>query len=190
MGQDEPLRQSASTVSPLTGADTGKVAGHDADRRNTPRVRHDDHRASGRRRAGDVVYQTARNMDFLQIHSPAVDALMFTRGLPERLARWLRRRPTHHHRRPCGWPTCSTARLIRMYSPAGWPSARARAGNSSSAPSERSGSPISTGRPSPPRNSAEFSEPDFAKIAAGFSVRPYGRSRTLSELRGPHRRHR
>ncbi|MDH4278714.1 MAG: hypothetical protein OEW83_11605 [Acidimicrobiia bacterium] len=128
---------------------------------------------------GDVVYQTARNMDFLQIHSPAVDALMFTRGLPERLARWLRRRPTP--------PSPPAMRLADMFDGSGDPDVLA----GWSALGEIPGRELVFGaigkvwqpniewRAVTAEEFSQFSQADFAKIAAGFSIRPYGRSRSL-----------
>jgi len=128
---------------------------------------------------GDVVYQTARNMDFLQIHSPAVDALMFTRGLPERLARWLRRRPTP--------PSPPAMRLADMFDGSGDPDVLA----GWSALGEIPGRELVFGaigkvwqpniewRAVTAEEFRQFSQADFAKIAAGFSIRPYGRSRSL-----------
>ena len=41
----------------------------------------------------DAVYEAARGMDFMQVHSPILDAAMFVRGLPQKLGQRLDDRP-------------------------------------------------------------------------------------------------
>ncbi|MGE3287787.1 MAG: hypothetical protein AB7J32_17070 [Pseudonocardia sp.] len=116
-----------------------------------------------------------REFDLLDVHSPLTDAAMFARGVPAALAARL------GHRAPPEPP----ARLTLVDGPAmeGWLSL-----------GEREGREIAFGavgrfwQPDirwydvsamTPATFAAFAEPDWGRIAASFSLRPYGRHRTL-----------
>lgn len=124
-------------------------------------------------------YEVVRNMDFLSIHSPMMDAAMFVRAAPIRIGRWIRRTPAP--------PPPPAMRLADMFEGRadpeileGWVGL-----------GEEPGSELVFGavgkvwqpdidwKPVPPDEFADFAEPDFAKIAAGFSIRSYGAGRSL-----------
>ncbi len=127
----------------------------------------------------DVVHRTTRNMDFLQIHSPIVDTLMFVRGLPGLLRRRIGRRPP-----PTPPPAMRLADMLDGEANAdgleGWlalgevPERELAFGAIG-----RFWQPDITWKSVTAEEFPGFSEPDFAKIAAEFSARPYGRNRTL-----------
>jgi hypothetical protein len=127
----------------------------------------------------EIVYRTVRDMDFLDIHSPLMDAAMFVRAIPERIGRTIRREPPP--------PPPPTMRLTDFFD--GQPDPEILQGW------------IPLGEDSPheivfgavgkvwqaeiewkrisPEGFAAFAEPDFAKLAVGFSMRSYGVNRTL-----------
>jgi hypothetical protein len=127
----------------------------------------------------DVVYRAAREMDFMNVHSPMLDAAMLLRGLPVRLGRMLPNRPAP--------PPAPTMRLADIFDGSADP------GESEAwlALGEVPGTELVFGaigkvwqpdidwKPVAVDAFPHFAEPDFAKIAAGFSVRHYGRDRTL-----------
>ncbi|MEZ5080156.1 MAG: hypothetical protein R2878_05755 [Thermoleophilia bacterium] len=127
----------------------------------------------------EVVFRAAREMDFLQIHTPFVDALMAARGLPDRIGRRLGNRPAP--------PPPPTMRLADLFDRPG----AADALEGWVALGEAPGRELVFGavgkfwQASIDWNSVTaaafptFDEPDHAKIAAGFSVREYGSHRTL-----------
>lgn len=127
----------------------------------------------------DGVYEAAREMDFLQVHSPTVDALMFVRGLPERVGRRLRRRPPP--------PPPPSMRLADMFDGSadedvlpGWVALGESPGRELVFGAiGRIWQPDIDWRSVPAEDFREFNEPGYAKIAAGFSVRSYGADRTL-----------
>ncbi|MGI9612939.1 MAG: hypothetical protein ACR2QO_08530 [Acidimicrobiales bacterium] len=128
--------------------------------------------------SSEVVYRTAREMDFMQIHSPMLDAAMAVRGLPAKLGRRSRDRST---------PPPPSMRLANLLDdstdPGGFEDWVALG--------ERPGRELVFGaigkvwqpdidwRPVSVDAFKDFAEPDYAKIAAGFSVRDYGANRTL-----------
>lgn len=126
-----------------------------------------------------VVYQAAREMDFMQIHSPLVDAAMAARGLPAKVGHKLGRRPA-----PGSPPPMRLADLFEGYT----------------GPTEVEGflalgevpgrelvfgaigkvwQPDIEWKPVSADAFRGFAEPDYAKIAVGFSMRAYGTDRTL-----------
>ena len=127
----------------------------------------------------DVVYEAARGMDFLQIHSPLLDAAMFVRGLPARLGQMRRDQPPS--------PSTPSMRLADLFDGAtgdegleGWVGL-----------GEIPGREIVFGaigkvwqpdigwRSTVAEDFAEFAEPDYAKIAVAFTIREFGRERSL-----------
>jgi len=114
-----------------------------------------------------VTWQAARELDFLSVHTPLMDAAMWVRGLPGRMLR----RPE----RPPG-----RLSLVSGDGLPGWLSL-----------GEREGAETAFGavgvfwqpniewRDVPRAEFARFAEPGYGKIACNFSVRPYGPTRTL-----------
>jgi hypothetical protein len=126
-----------------------------------------------------VVYEAAREMDFMQIHSPLVDAVMAARGLPARIGRRVRGRQAP--------PPEPAMRLADLFDGSvdrsgldGW-----------LALGEVPGRELVFGaigkvwqadigwKPVTADVFRDFAEPDFAKIAVGFSIREYGAERSL-----------
>ena len=126
----------------------------------------------------DVVYDTARTMDFLQIHSPIVDAAMYLRGLPSMIARRRNDQPV---------PPTPSMRLADLLDGGDDPTAS----EGWLALGEVPGHELVFGaigkvwqadidwRPVTADEYRHFAEPDYAKLAAGFSIRSYGAGRTL-----------
>ncbi|MFG3344177.1 hypothetical protein ACGF1Z_03820 [Streptomyces sp. NPDC048018] len=128
--------------------------------------------------APDVVYRAARDLDMLSIHSPLFDAVMWARGVPDRL----RRRPV---------VTPPSMRVSDLFETA----AGSDQGDLEAQPwvalGERSGreivfgavgkvwKPVIEWRRVEPGDFAGFEEPGWAKMAAAFVVHPYGERRSL-----------
>ncbi len=127
----------------------------------------------------EVVYRTVREMDFLSIHSPLMDAAMFVRMLPDRIGRWIRREPPT--------PPPPAMRLADFFEesvdPAlleGWvPLGEAPPRELVFGAVGKVWQPQIEWKRVPPDEFAAFAEAGFAKIAAGFSMRSYGEGRTL-----------
>jgi hypothetical protein len=114
-----------------------------------------------------TTYAAARELDFLTVRAPLVDAAMWARGLPDRL----RRRPV---------APLTQLHLAQGCGLAGWLSF-----------GERDGVELAFGavgkfwqpniewRQVPLADFAGFHEPGWGKIACNFTVRPYGNNRTL-----------
>ena len=126
-----------------------------------------------------VVLATAREMDFMRVHSPLMDAAMFIRGLPAEVGRRMGGGASS--------PPPPEMRLADMFDDPdgsegldGWVVL-----------GEVPGLELVFGaigkvwqldiawRSVSAEDFRDFSEPDYAKIAAGFSVREYGANRTL-----------
>ncbi|MFD0367956.1 hypothetical protein [Streptomyces sp. NPDC059071] len=125
----------------------------------------------------DVVYRAARELDMLSIHSPLFDAVMWARGMPDRV----RRRPV---------PTPPSMRVSDLFD-------IAAAGDREDlaqpwvALGERAGREIVFGavgkvwkptiewRRVDPGDYPGFAEPGWAKMAAAFVIHPYGARRSL-----------
>jgi hypothetical protein len=126
-----------------------------------------------------AVYRTVREMDFLSIHSPLMDAAMFVRMLPERIGRWIRRTPPP--------PPPPAMRLADMFEGRadpeileGWvPLGEEPSRELVFGAAGKVWQPQIEWRRVPPDEFASFAEPGFAKIAAGFSIRSYGEGRAL-----------
>lgn len=126
----------------------------------------------------DVVYGAARDLDMLSIHSPLFDAVMWARGVPDRM----RRRPV---------VTPPSMRVSDLFDTA----ARGVQGDREAQPwvplGENAGREIVFGavgkvwkptiewRRVEPEHFAGFDEPGWAKMAAAFVVHPYGAHRSL-----------
>ncbi len=127
----------------------------------------------------DVVYRAARDMDFLQVHSPIVDAAMFIRGVPDKLGRRIRNEPPP--------PAPPAMRLTDMFDGHADPDVLEGWLALGEVPGRELvfGAVGKVWQPDidwmavPADGFKDFAEPDFAKIAAGFSARHYGAHRTL-----------
>ncbi|MEV5410197.1 hypothetical protein AB0K60_15350 [Thermopolyspora sp. NPDC052614] len=120
----------------------------------------------------DATYRAARELDLMSVGGPLVKALMWARELPHRLPGRLGRRPAP--------PRPERATLDDLDSGTDWVLL-----------GERPGSEVVFGvvgtfwRPDivwrrvEAADFASFAEPGWGKIAANFSVRPYGAGRTL-----------
>ncbi|MGI9604771.1 MAG: hypothetical protein ACR2P0_01405 [Acidimicrobiales bacterium] len=125
------------------------------------------------------VFAAAREMDFLQVHSPLVDAAMFVRGLPERVGRGFGATPAA--------PPPPTMRLSDLFDNA----ANSEGFDGWLALGEVAGRELVFGaigkvwQPDIDWKAVEvqafraFGEPDYAKIAVVFSVREYGAGRSV-----------
>ena len=126
-----------------------------------------------------AVYRTVREMDFLSIHSPLMDAAMFVRMMPDRIGRWIRREPSP--------PPPPAVRLADLFDGRAEPEVLGGWVPLGEEPSRelvfgavgKVWQPQIEWRRVPPEEFAAFTEAGFAKIAAGFSIRSYGEGRTL-----------
>jgi hypothetical protein len=126
----------------------------------------------------EVVYRTAREMDFMQVHSPMLDAAMLVRGLPAKLGRRSRDGP------PPPPPSMRLADLFDNPTDSdgfqGWLALGEVPGRELVFGAiGKVWQPDIDWRPVGVDAFGDFSEPDYAKIVAGFSVRDYGANRTL-----------
>jgi hypothetical protein len=115
----------------------------------------------------ETTWRAARELDFMTVHTPLMDAAMWVRGLPARLRR----------REP---PATGRLCLAAGDGLPGWLSL-----------GERDGAETAFGavgkfwlgtiewRDVPLVGFAGFAEPGYGKIACNFSVRPYGAEQTL-----------
>jgi hypothetical protein len=115
----------------------------------------------------ETTWRAARELDFMTVHTPLMDAAMWVRGVPARLRR---------QERPAPERLC----LAAGDGLPGWLSL-----------GEHEGAETAFGavgkfwlgtiewRDVPLAEYAEFAEPGYGKIACNFSVRPYGADRTL-----------
>jgi len=127
----------------------------------------------------EAVYRTVREMDFLSIRSPLMDAAMFARVLPDRIGRRIRREPPP--------PPLPAMRLADLFEGRAEPEVLEGWVALGEEPSRE----LVFGavgkvwkaqiewRRVPPEEFAAFAVAGFAKIAAGFSIRSYGEGRTL-----------
>ncbi len=127
----------------------------------------------------ETVYEATRTMDFLQIHSPMMDAAMFIRGVPLKVAQTLGNKPAP--------PPPPAMRLGDMFDDTAEPEVL----EGWLALAEVEGRELVFGAigkvwqsdidwKTVPRDEFQaFDEPDFAKIVVNFSVRHYGLTRTL-----------
>ena len=127
----------------------------------------------------DAVYATTRDLDFLQIRSPLVDAVMLARDLPTRLTRRLTSRPA-----PSPPPAMRLAELFDGPADAqtleGWVALGEVPGRELVFGAiGRIWQPDIDWQPVAADEFRDFAQPGQAKLAAGFSVRHYGNDRTL-----------
>ncbi len=127
----------------------------------------------------EEVYHVTRTMDFMQIHSPMMDAAMFVRALPSRVAQAFGNRPA---------PEAPPAmRLSDMFDGnadpdvlEGWlPLGEVEGRELVFGAVGKVWQPDIDWKTVPQDEFKAFDEPDFAKLAVNFSVRPYGLTRTL-----------
>ncbi|WP_137990888.1 hypothetical protein [Streptomyces vilmorinianum] len=120
----------------------------------------------------DAVYNAARDLDMLSIHSPLFDAVVWARGVPDRV----RRRPV---------ATPPSMRVSDLFDTAGsedqpWVPLGERAGRELVFGAVgKVWRPTIEWRRVEPGDFAGFEEPGWAKMAAAFVVHPYGAQRSL-----------
>ena len=115
----------------------------------------------------DATYSAARELDFLTVHSPLVDAAMWIRGLPARLG---------------GHAPASPPRLVIAEGDPlpGWLLLGEAPGRELAFGAVgRFWQPNIEWRDVSKAEFADFSEPGWGKIAASFSVLPYGERNAL-----------
>jgi hypothetical protein len=118
------------------------------------------------------VMAAARNLDFMEVRSRLVDAAMFARGLPARL----RRHPVPD---PPSMRLSDAVEAGEMQLP-GWLIIGEKEGREIAFGAVgRFWKPDIEWRDVSPEDFAGFDEPGWGKIAADFSVTPYGDHRTL-----------
>jgi hypothetical protein len=114
-----------------------------------------------------TAFHAARTLDFLTVHTPLLDASMWLRGLPERL-----RGPAEPRRQPM---TTEDMALP------GWLSLGVRPGREIAFGAVgKFWQPAIVWRDVPQADFSDFAEPGWGKIAANFSVTPYGEQTLLS----------
>ncbi len=124
-----------------------------------------------------VVYQAARDMDFLGVRSPVVDTAMFLRSLPDKIARRMRREPPP--------PAADAMRLSDMFDGEpggleGWLAVGEVPGRELVFGAVgKVWQPDIDWKTVTAEEFTNFDEPDHARIAVAFSVRPYGSDRTV-----------
>ncbi|MCX2931303.1 hypothetical protein ORI20_13540 [Mycobacterium sp. CVI_P3] len=114
-----------------------------------------------------ATYRAARGLDLLRVHSPLLDAAMWVRELPSRLA---------------GRPAPPLSRLVvgEGVGLPGWLVLGERDGTEIAFGAVgRFWQPVIEWRSVDAAEFAGFTEPGWGKIAANFSVRPYGSAKTL-----------
>jgi len=113
-----------------------------------------------------TVLLAARSLDLLEVHTPLLDAAMWVRGLPARLAGRAEPVPDRlvigDGALP-GWSVLAEAEDELVFGAVG-----------------RFWQPVIEWLPVAPADFAGFSVPGWGKIAANFSVRPYGSDTLLS----------
>ncbi len=122
-----------------------------------------------------TVWQALRELDLMRVHTPLTDAAMFARGVPARVASRFGHRPP---------PEPAPRRLtLTGDGPQGWLSLGERAEREIALGAigqfwkpDIEWYDVST---MTPEQFAAFAEPDWGRIGANFSLRPYGTPRTL-----------
>lgn len=134
----------------------------------------------------DVVFEAAREMDFLQVHSPMLDALTLVRDLPATIRRRREDRPT-----PTTPPSIRLADLFDGSADPETVDGWFAPGDGWLALGEVPGKELVFGaigkvwqpdidwKPVSKEAFTDFAEPDYAKLAVAFSIRAYGSRRTL-----------
>lgn len=125
----------------------------------------------------DVVFRAARNLDFLEVHSPVTDLAFAVRGLPGRVAALVGDREV---------PSPASIRISDLLDGTGGSPAEGWVGLEEAPDRElvfgaigKIWQPDIEWRSVPADSFARFDEPDYAKIAVSFSVREYGDERSL-----------
>jgi hypothetical protein len=114
-----------------------------------------------------TTFAAASGLDFLSVRTPLLDAAMWVRGLPERIT---------------GGAPAVPPRLVLGEEPGlpGWCVLGRRTDTELAFGAVgRFWTPHIEWRDTPPAEFADFHEPGWGKIAADFSVRPYGPAHTL-----------
>lgn len=127
----------------------------------------------------DVVYRAARDLDFMAVHSPIVDAVMYLRALPERIGRRARGGPAP--------PPLPTMRLADLFDESAGPEGLEGWLALGEVPGQelvfgaigKVWQPDIDWKTVPADAFRDFADPDYAKLVVGFSVRDYGKDRTL-----------
>ncbi len=127
----------------------------------------------------DAVYEAARELDFMQVHSPILDAAMFVRGIPAKIVQRLDDRPPP--------PPPPEMRLSDLFDgPAdaegleGWLALDEEPGRELVFGAiGKVWQPDIEWRTVTADEFLAFAEPGYAKIVVGFSIRNYGTDRTL-----------
>lgn len=125
----------------------------------------------------EATWDALVHLDLMTVHSPLLDAAMAARGLPEKVAAWLGRAT------PPAPPPPELLLTGGMGLPGWLPLGREPGSELLLGAVGRFWTPTIewydvTGMT--PEAFAAFSEPGWGRIAAGFSLRPYGEARTLA----------
>ena len=128
----------------------------------------------------ESTYAAVRRLDFLKVHSPLMDAAMWVRGVPDRVARAAGRRTEPPQELPS---LTFDGMLVGEGALPGW------MGLGEDRPREIAFGAIGKfwqmdiswlePMPATPEEFAAFDDPGWGKIAANLSVRPYGGGRSL-----------
>ncbi len=128
----------------------------------------------------EATYAAVRRLDFMKVHSPLMDAATWVRGVPDKVARATGRRTEPPQELPS---LTFDGMLVGEGSLPGWMSL------DEDPPREIAFGAIGKfwqldiswlePMPETPEEFAAFDEEGWGKIAANFSVRPYGQGRSL-----------
>ena len=128
----------------------------------------------------ETTYAAVRRMDFMKVHSPLMDAAMWVRGVPDKVARATGRRSEPPQELPS---LTFDGMLVGEGALPGWMSL------GEDPPREIAFGAIGKfwqldiswlePMPAMPEEFAAFEEPGWGKIGANLSVRPYGDGRSL-----------
>jgi hypothetical protein len=114
-----------------------------------------------------AIFAAARNLDFLTVHSPLLDAAMWVRRVPDRVRGRTKPMPT-------------ALRLAEGMGLPGWMMLGERPDDEIAFGAVgRFWQPSIEWRDVPPEQFTAFNQPGWGKIACNFTVRPYGDASTL-----------